>query len=152
MNDTLPIPTEDHECLVFVQWLKMQNGVKFCHVPNETYSPSKSQRGRIARLGGEKGLCDYVVGIRADACKEDRSVLLFVEMKRTKGGALSPEQKDWIDFLNEVGDVQAFDCYGADDAILTIARYLKKPDLPFDIRNVERKHYWNRGMEKSASP
>jgi hypothetical protein len=28
---------------------------------------------------------------------------LWVEMKRTKGGAVSAEQKDWIKYLEEVG-------------------------------------------------
>ena len=42
--------------------------------------------------------------------------LLFIEMKRTKGGQVSDEQKEWIRELNKYGDVLAQVCFGFDEA------------------------------------
>ena len=40
---------------------------------------------------------------------------LWLEFKRVKGGKLSPEQKDWIDYLNGCGYI-AIVVNGFDDA------------------------------------
>ena len=50
---------------------------------------------------------------------------LWVEMKRTKGGSLSAEQKDWIAYLESVG----FCCIvgkGADDAKRQISAFFNQ--------------------------
>ena len=47
---------------------------------------------------------------------------LFIEMK-SKTGIISPEQKDWINHLNNNG-YQACVCFGADNAINVIDDYL----------------------------
>ena len=51
---------------------------------------------------------------------------LAIEMKKEKGGVISPEQKEWLKNLQEEG-YAAFVCKGAEDAIDTIKRYLEKP-------------------------
>jgi hypothetical protein len=43
------------------------------------------------------------------------SLNLFIEMKRQKGGVVSPEQKDWINYLNECGYI-AIVCKGFEAA------------------------------------
>ena len=43
---------------------------------------------------------------------------LWVEMKRSKGGTLSPEQRDWIAYLDDCG-YQCIVGRGFEDAIVT---------------------------------
>lgn len=47
---------------------------------------------------------------------------LFIEMKKRKGGVVSPTQKEWLAKLNESGYL-AVVCKGADEAIGEINRY-----------------------------
>ena len=48
---------------------------------------------------------------------------LFIELKRVKGGRVSPEQKDWLAFLSGQG-YRAEVCKGAVEAIAVINEYL----------------------------
>ena len=48
---------------------------------------------------------------------------LFIELKRIKGGVVSPEQKDWIAFLQEQG-YGAVVCKGWLEARNTLVDYL----------------------------
>ena len=48
---------------------------------------------------------------------------LFIEMKRTKGGRVSPEQKDWLEYLNDAG-YKAVVCKGFIEAKEEIECYL----------------------------
>jgi len=45
-------------------------------------------------------------------------------MKRRKGGSVSPEQKDWLDYLARCG-YEVMVCRGADEAISAIERIFK---------------------------
>jgi hypothetical protein len=53
---------------------------------------------------------------------------LFIELKRTEGGSLSDEQKDWLGYLNSAGYV-AVACKGFEAARHTILRYLAGESL-----------------------
>lgn len=53
---------------------------------------------------------------------------LFIEMKRTEGGTLSEEQKQWLDALNQQGYV-AVACKGFEAARYTILTYLSGGNL-----------------------
>jgi len=44
------------------------------------------------------------------------SLFLFIEMKKEKDGVLSKEQKNWLDYLNQVG-YKAIVCNGCAEAI-----------------------------------
>lgn len=48
---------------------------------------------------------------------------LFIEMKREKGGRLSPEQKDWLTFLQAQG-YEAQCCAGYFEAMSVVFAYL----------------------------
>lgn len=48
---------------------------------------------------------------------------LFIELKRVKNGVVSPEQRDFISFLNSQGYL-AVVCKGSQSAIETIESYL----------------------------
>lgn len=46
--------------------------------------------------------------------------LVFIELKRTKGGIVSEEQRDWVAALNLCIGVGAYVAKGADEAIKII--------------------------------
>jgi hypothetical protein len=90
---TETIPSEDQEQTYFVQWFKRTYpDVKIYSVPN----------------GGHRHIA---VAVKMKATGQSRGVpdlcipawQLYIEMKRVKGGKLSPEQKDWIEYLEKVG-------------------------------------------------
>lgn len=107
------VPTEDYECLQLVNYLerlvKQRKVVKFTKIPNETFTKSWKIKRKNKILGVRKGFPDYVVVTKWD--------ILFIEMKKTKGGVVRPEQSLWIDALNQaMGDDNAKVCKGFDEA------------------------------------
>lgn len=48
---------------------------------------------------------------------------LYIELKRIKGGKISPEQKEWAEFLTSQGYMHRF-CKGCDEAWAVIINYL----------------------------
>ncbi len=104
---TLPIPTEAVEQAELVAWLEL-NDLKFSAIPNSTYTPSWNQKRKNHLQGLRPGLPDLLVIVDGH--------LLFIEMKRIKGGVISPEQKSWIDALNEIDNVEARVCKGFEEA------------------------------------
>ena len=66
------------------------------------------------------------------------SELIFIEMKRVKGGVLSQVQKEWLEALNKCNGVSAYVCKGFDEAKIVIDKhitntYLKKVQAPAGI-------------------
>ena len=94
---------------MFVEWLEL-NGYKFIAIPNSTYTKSWKQKHKNHREGLRAGLPDVLVII-------PNKGLAFVEMKRTKGGQLRQNQKEWIEELNKLDNVEAFVAKGAHKAI-----------------------------------
>ena len=107
------IPTEHEEQRELVRWFRQTyREVRIFAIPNGG-ARSKATAGRLKVEGVLPGVPDLFV-------PEWR---LWVEMKRTKGGSLSAEQKDWIAYLESVG----FCCIvgkGADDAKAKISAFL----------------------------
>lgn len=112
---SLPVPTEEVEQRILVQWLELK-GLKFTAIPNSTYTKSWSQKAKNTATGLRPGLPDLLIIVNGS--------LVFIEMKRTKGGVVSQAQKDWIAALNKVSNVQAFICKGAEAAIKVVESYL----------------------------
>lgn len=110
------IPTEYQEQVIFVQWLRLNN-IAHYRVPNETYTKSYKQKATNKALGVSPGVPDLFVVL-------PYSCLIGIEMKRKKKSVISPAQKVWIETLNTVPNVEAFVCYGAEDAIAVIQKYL----------------------------
>ncbi len=85
-------PYEDAECIALVQYLEiLQNqghDILFTHIANETYTKSWKQKNRNKAVGVRPGLPDYVIIINRH--------IIFLEMKRIKGGTLTKDQKRWI--------------------------------------------------------
>jgi hypothetical protein len=65
---------------------------------------------RNRRLGLRKGLPDLLVAIPGKC-------LAFVEMKRIRASYATQEQKEWIDLLNTIPNVEGRVCRGAKEAI-----------------------------------
>lgn len=103
------VPTEKDECIKLVQYLRIK-GHKHSAIMNET------GRGRNAKMMGVRnkqmglspGVPDYIVIV------DDN--LIWIEMKRTKGGVVSEYQKGWIEALEQAGQTVRV-CKGADEAI-----------------------------------
>lgn len=103
------IPTEEEEQVTFVNWLEVR-GIKFTAIPNSTYTTSWAQKAKNKRTGLRAGLPDLLLVI-PDKC------LLFVEMKRQKKYTVSPHQKEWIEVLNTIPNVECRVCKGCQEAI-----------------------------------
>lgn len=104
--------SEYDECIALVEYLdilmRQQKVVSYTHVPNETYTTSRTQKRKNMMMGVAKGFPDYVIILR--------DKLVFIEMKREKNSTTSPEQKFWIEELNKQGGVFAEVCRGFNEA------------------------------------
>ena len=79
----------------FVQWLEWSK-LPFHHSPNEgKRSPQEGNKNK--RMGTSKGFPDMFIPVPS----QDKHGL-FIEFK-SKNGALSPEQKEWMQKLNDYG-------------------------------------------------
>ena len=94
-------PREDFEAARLVSYLKLR-GWRFTHIANETRS--KRQAIKNKSLGTSKGVPDYLI------LHPTRGVV-FIELKRLRGGKVSAEQKEWIEALNAAG-IPAAICNG----------------------------------------
>lgn len=106
---SLPCPTEAQEGKTLVAYLRLK-GYKFTHIPNETGSSPEARRRaiRMKQQGTSKGFVDYLVIAHGE--------LHAIELKRVKGGRVSPEQREWLEALAAVG-VRAAVCHGAKEAV-----------------------------------
>ena len=120
----MPPPLEFDEQCALVDWMELK-GLKFTSVPSSTWTSSWGQKIKNKQSGLRKGFPDLIVLIPAKLCKYDRTVMACIELKRTKGGVTSPEQKEWIKMLSEVADVESMVCKGAEPAIKYLQDLLK---------------------------
>ena len=94
MNTTTKYPSESEEQIGVVAWFEASfPGVRIFHIPNGGHRAMSVAR-KMKSEGVKPGVPDlYVPAWR-----------VWIEMKRAKGGRLSPEQKDWIEYLEGIGD------------------------------------------------
>lgn len=114
MAETNPYtnPPEEAEQLALVQWLELHK-IKYTHVPNE--GKHKVQyRVKQKRLGVQAGLPDILIFDRPPLYPENVGVA--IELKRQKGGRVTPEQTAWLEDLKARGWAVAV-CQGAMEAI-----------------------------------
>jgi hypothetical protein len=106
------IPTEEQEQLALVQWLELHK-IRYTHVPNE--GKHKVQyRAKQKRLGVKPGVPDILIFDRPPLYPENVGVA--IELKRQKGGRVTPEQTAWLEHLKARGWAVAV-CRGAMEAI-----------------------------------
>ena len=99
------IPTEHEEQRELVRWFRQTwRGVRIFAIPNGG-ARSLATAGRLKAEGVSSGVPDLFIP----------AWRLWVEMKRSKGGSLSAEQKDWRAYLESV-DYWVIVGKGADDA------------------------------------
>lgn len=112
-------PTEHAEQVTLVRWFDATypnlKGRIFA-IPNGG-SRHKVEAMRLKMEGVRAGVPDLFLPV-ATGGKHG----LFIEMKRTKGGTISPEQKDWLAHLNEQG-YRAEVCKGFEAAKAVIQDY-----------------------------
>jgi hypothetical protein len=99
------IKSEHIEQALFVQWLKRNYHDHWVAAIPNGGKRSQSEAMRLKVEGVSAGFPDLVIP----------SLFLYIEMKRTKGGAVSKEQKDWIAYLTKNG-YKAVVCRGCDEA------------------------------------
>nr|WP_249934130.1 VRR-NUC domain-containing protein [Campylobacter sp. RM16190] len=103
------IPYEEQEQKAFVKWLRVQR-IRHIHVANERMA-SVQYKKKLKALGTYAGFPDLMIFLPHR--------ILYVEMKRAdkKVSKVSPEQKEWIEFLNMLDEGSARVCYGSGEAI-----------------------------------
>ena len=104
--------SEYDECVALVEYLKIlrRQGhvVGYSHIPNSTYTPSWAAKNKNKALGVASGFPDYVI--------LGRGKLIFLEMKKEKGGIVSLDQKAWLFNLSVYRDVVTKVCRGFNEA------------------------------------
>jgi len=103
------ISTEQQEAEALATYLTIR-GYKFTHIPNETGGdPAAKRRAvRMKRAGTSKGFPDYLIFVDGHC--------IAIELKRTQGGTVSSEQREWLGVLASYG-FDAAVCHGAQQAI-----------------------------------
>lgn len=106
------IPTEHEEQREFVSWFRRAHpGVRIFAVPNGG-ARSMATAARLKVEGVSRGVPDLCVP----------AWNLWVEMKRTRGGRIDEDQKDWHSYLTDVGH-HVIVGRGADDAKEQVDRW-----------------------------
>jgi hypothetical protein len=99
------IPTEHEEQRELVKWFRQSfDGIRIFAIPNGG-ARSITTAAKLKVEGVSAGVPDLYVP----------EWKLWIEMKRTKGGVVDKSQKDWHDYLTEIGD-KVIVCRGADEA------------------------------------
>ena len=111
----IPVRTEHEEQKNFVQWFRRTYpNVRIFAIPNGgARNPATACRLKVE--GVLRGVPDLFI-------PEWR---LWIEMKRIKGGVLSPEQKDWISYL-EQHNYKCIVGYGCEGAIREVEEWRKE--------------------------
>ena len=100
------IPTEHEEQREVVMWFRRKYApVRIFAIPNGGLR-SRATAARLKAEGVSPGVPDLFVPFYR----------LWIEMKRTKGGRLSTEQKDWQQYLIDDCGHTWIVCHGAEDA------------------------------------
>jgi hypothetical protein len=116
-------PLETYEQEHFVNWLKIKR-LTHSSIPNSTFTRSWKQKAKNKREGLNPGLPDLLVIIPKERSNKKKALMVFIEMKRVKGGVLSEHQKEWIEEINKVENVGAYVAKGAYEAISIIKSFL----------------------------
>lgn len=92
-----PILSEHQEQMQFVSWFKknylLTKGIRIFAIPNGGLR-GKREAQNLKNEGVSAGVPDLYIP----------EWKLWIEMKRAKGGVVSPEQKDWHEYLKKIGD------------------------------------------------
>lgn len=112
-NDTPHEEVEQRNVIIYCTYA----GIPVFAIPNGG-SRNKREAARLTAQGVKKGVPDLFIPRAAGKFHG-----LFIEMKREKGGRLSPDQAEWLALLRREG-YAAYACPGFDNARAVIDRYL----------------------------
>lgn len=116
-----PVPYEEQEQIAFIAWCDLMARKhpvfsRIFHIPNGEIGVAAGVK--FKKLGVKKGVPDLCLPLpRKGHCS------LWIEMKRQKGGTVSPEQQEYMDFLTAHGHYVAV-CKGFDEAKKVVCWYL----------------------------
>lgn len=118
----LPEPTESVEQQHLFQWAALQSGAfpelhMLYHIPNGG-ARSRATAGRLKAEGVKAGVPDLCLPVPRGTAHG-----LYIELKRRRGGKVSPAQREWLERLSARGYDTAV-CYGWEDAAGRIMAYL----------------------------
>lgn len=118
------IPKEAEEQTSFFQWLYLKS-VKHPELKYAFAIPNGGSRHRLeAKNLKAQGVKSGVPDIFLPLARKGKHGL-FIEMKRRKNSHTSPEQKEYLAYLQSQG-YEAKVCKGLDDAIALTEDYLKE--------------------------
>ena len=93
VSGTAVLKSEHYEQREFVSWFrKTYPGVRIFAIPNGGFR-SRLTGARLKAEGASPGVPDLFIP----------AWLVWIEMKREKGGRLDDKQKDWRDYLLSIG-------------------------------------------------
>ena len=110
-------PTEAQEQRTVVEYCGVRH-IPVFHIPNGG-SRNKAEAANLKRQGVKPGVPDLFVPVHRGKYHG-----LFIEMKRSVGGTLTKEQREWLTMLEGNGYC-AKCCHGADKAIALIDAYMR---------------------------
>ncbi len=99
--------SEYEEQKLLVKYLELK-GYKFSALPLDTFTKLWSVKMKNKAIGVRAGVPDLMIIVK--------SKLIFIELKRTKGGVVSEFQKDWLEKLNKCVGISAYVCRGYEEA------------------------------------
>lgn len=114
------LPSEHLEQVSTIQWYdRAYNDGLLVAIPNGGKRHIKTAMA-MKQEGASKGFPDLFLPVPTSQYHG-----LFIEMKRQKGGRVSPDQKKWLDYLQGAGYL-AVVCKGFEEAKGVITDYLEK--------------------------
>lgn len=115
------IPTEYEEQKAFVKWFKIQfQHIRIFAIPNGIRA-SITQAIKAKNEGVSTGVPDLMVPRRPDLGLNQN---IWIEFKRQKNGKISPEQKDWHEYLDDKSQDIVIVAYGCDDGVKKLREHL----------------------------
>ena len=122
--------TEHQEQTALFTWARVMQGLYpelalMYAIPNAA-KRSKSLSAMMKAEGLKSGVPDICL-----PCARREYHGLYIELKRTKGGKVSPQQKEWLTALNKEG-YMAVVCEGFEEAKAVIEKYLAEEILNTD--------------------
>lgn len=97
------IPTEHEEQVALMRWASLSipryPGLRWLHaIPNAGAGAQRGQAGKMKAEGVKRGVPDLCLPVPARGYHG-----AYVEMKRVRGSATSPEQLAWRAYLTDAG-------------------------------------------------
>lgn len=111
-------PKEAAEQAAFFEWAAHLKTLKWAFAIPNGGSRHKAEAMHLKKQGVKRGVSDIFIPVPRNGLHG-----LFIEMKRTKGGRISPEQKEFIAAMTAAG-YGACVCFGAHDAIDAVKEYM----------------------------